>query len=69
MGIEYTVYKCWNHEDKNNVMYNLYKHDLGGDFYLATFRYLEDLKNYLTLLDIENGEVYFSNVLKKNNEE
>lgn len=65
MGIEYTVYKCMN--ENNDEMYNLYKHDLGGDFYLATFRYLEDLKKYLTLLDIEDdGELYFSNVLKRN---
>ena len=67
MSIEYTVYACQN-EGKTNVFYNLYKHDLGGDFYLATFRYLDDLKNYLTLLDLNDGEVYFSNILKKTEE-
>lgn len=64
MALKYTVYKCKT-DNNTNIMYNLYKHDLGGDFYLATFRYLDDLRAYLTLLDVENGEVYFSNVLRK----
>ena len=65
--LKYTVYLCKSQSDTmcKNVLYNLYKHNLGGDFYLATFRYLDDLKKFLTLLDVSDGEVYFSNVLKK----
>ena len=67
MSLKYTVYECKSGEHSNSTFYNLYKHDLGGDFYLASFRYLNDLKNYLTLLDVETGEVYFGNVFKKKN--
>lgn len=69
MSLEYTVYKCLNKNNDQNVMYNLYKHDLGGDFYIATFRYLDDLKKFVTTLDIQDDEIYYSNILKKTEED
>ena len=63
--LKYTVYRCMDTNNKFNVMYNLYKHDLSGDFYLATFRKLEDLRLFLSVKDVDDTEVYFSNILRK----
>ena len=64
--LKYTVYRCVDRRNKYNLMFNLYKHDLKmGDFYVATFRRLTDLKKFLEVLDVDDGEVYFSNVLRK----
>lgn len=62
--IEYTVYECKMGNDK--FFYNLYKHDLNfGDFYLASFRRLDDLRLFIRACGVDESDVFFSNVLRK----